>query len=203
MAIFGPFTAVDHPVRVILTDDPLRAKMLAAHHLDCAALEYEQEDVLLFFGSYKEHPIALVSTGFGQGAILDYINDAKRFGVQEILYIGECVSTSRDYAVRSVILADGGDHSLTARARVVAAVLNSPAVLAHVFPENNIKDDLDGVTDAVTADFYALTEASGIAALSVLTVTENTASGEKMEEHERRSRLYAAARLVFDIFALS
>jgi len=203
MAVFGSFTAVDHPGRVILTDDPLRARMLAAHHLEYAVLLYEQEDVLLYSGSYKEHPIALVSTGFGQGAILDYIHDAKRFGVEEILYIGECLSTSRRHVIRSVILADGGDPSLMARACRAATQFNIHSGLPYVFPENEITEDFDGVADSVTGDFYAHAKAENIAALSVLTVTKNTVSGEQMEEHERRSRLYAAARLVFEVFALN
>ena len=57
------------------------------------------------------------------------------------------------------------------------------------------------IVDDITGALYEQARADGIKALSILTVSENTRTGEKMEEHEKRSRFYAAARLVFETFA--
>ena len=216
--LFGQFDtsdgAGDYPKCVIMTDDPLRAKMLAAHHLEYAALRHEQGDIMVYTGSYKETAIAVVSTGFGRDTAAEYLSEAKRLGVKEILYIGECVCASRHHALRTVILADGGSAVLRERGVRAAAKHSIAVTISHVSPCSpgqcgetegsgpGNAPDLTVAADDFPERFYTFAKDNGIAALSVLTVSENTVTGEKMEEHERRSRLYSAARLVFETAAL-
>ena len=182
----------DYPNRVIVTDDPLRTKMLAAHHLENAALFREQGDELIYLGSYKGAAIALISAGFERAAVLPYPRDSKQLGAIEVIYIGECVSSVRRYPLRSVILADGGDQDLLARSKLAASRYDIPI---------SVRAVSDDVTDSVTRALYERARECGIAALSILTVSENIETGEHMEEHERRSRLYAASRLAFETLA--
>ena len=210
--------AEDFPKSVILTDDPLRAKMLTAHHLEYAVLKYEQDDELLYFGSYGQTAIALAATGFdsgtvagfdsgavagfNSGAVTGFVDVLIGLGVEEVIYIGACVSTDSRYALRTVVLADGGSDDLIGRARTAAKKHNIPVVTCKVS-----QCDVGGVAerepviDDVTGGLYKQAELAGVEALSVLTVSENSVTGEIIEEHERRSRFYAAARLVFETLA--
>ena len=239
------------PRRVIVTDDPLRARMLSAHHLEYSTLVYEAGDILVFSGSYKNVPIALASTGFGSGAILSYLHELKELGAAEVVYVGGCVSTTDRYGLRTLVLAAGGSRGLLRRASTAARLYNIPTTTLTVLspvgihPEEGcaIEDSaiegcaiegcaiggstIDGSTiegntiegstigdstisgstieghiiDDVTGAFYEQARADGIEALTILTVSENIKTGEKMEEHEKRSRFYAAARLVFEMLA--
>ena len=197
------FTDGAHPERVILTDDPLRAKMLAAHHLEYAALIFEQGDVLVYFGSYNGTAMALVAVGFERGAVLDFVREAGAYGVAEVLYIGACVGISARQPLRTVVLAAGGSRRLLDRARAAARLHNIPVVTGTVVPAGGGDMVYDGVIDDAAAALYGQARIGGVDALSILTVSENAMTGEKMEEHELRSRFYAAARLVFETFAYS
>ena len=57
------------------------------------------------------------------------------------------------------------------------------------------------ILNDVTAMLYDYASANDIEALALLTVSENTATGAKMEENEVRSRLYPASGLAFEIMA--
>ena len=214
--------AGDHPGRVILTDDPLRAKMLAAHHLENAVLMHEQKEALLYFGSYGETAIALAAAGSGNSSVLDLARELSSFDISEIVYVGVCASATEQIALRSVLLADGGSRSLLNRALTAAArtgvevavrAVSAPGGAgggAGVGSSTGSSTDTvagmgtgdTGVYDDITTAFYERAKIDGVDALSILTVSENTKTGEKMEEHERRSRLNAAARLVFETMAL-
>jgi len=196
------------PRRLILTDDPLRAKMLSAHHLEYSTLLYEQGDVLVYSGSYKDVPIVLASTGIGSDAVLSYFEEYKGLGAAEIAYVGACVSTSDKSAadggeLRSVVLAAGGSRRLLDRALRTAKQYGIGATIRKVLPPDSLQPEGGCIVDDVTGALYDQTRADGIKALSVLTVSENTKTGEKIEEHEKRSRFYAAARLVFEMHALN
>jgi len=195
------------PRSVILTDDPLRAKMLAAHHLEYSALVYELGDVLVFSGSYKDVPIALASTGFGCGAVLSYLCELKKLGAREVAYIGGCASTTDKAAtgnvgLRSVVLAAGGSQNMLNRAIRAARQFGIVATIQKVMPQEGANPEESCIIDGVTGSLYERAITDGIEALSILTVSENTKTGEKIEEHEKQSRFYAAARLVFETLAL-
>jgi purine-nucleoside phosphorylase len=200
--------------RVIITDDRLRAKMLAAHHLEDSALVYEQGDFLIYEGSYNGAPIAVVSTGFGSGEVLSRLSEVIKRGAEEIVYIGTCISTTSRHRLREVILAFGGSPELTEMACKAASRSGIPAVTCTVLAQDGVHPEeggiiggiiggvIGGVIDGVTGALYEQAGAGSVKALSVLTVAENTKTGEKMEQQEIRSRLYPAARLVFEMFAV-
>ena len=195
------FKTVDRPGRLIISDDPMRVKMLAAHHLEYAALMFEDSDELLYFGSYNGIDIALAAAGFGSGAVPEFARRVSESGVEEIIYIGGCAAITDRYALRTVVLADGGSRSLLNRALTTAARYGIPVVTRTVLPPGGVTGECVDITESITGSLYKQAQDDGVKALSVLTVSENTKSGEIMEEHERRSRLYAAARLVFETMA--
>jgi len=176
--------------------------MLSAHHLEYSTLVYETEDVLVYSGSYKDVPIALASTGFGDSTVLSFVREIKGLGATEIVYIGGCVSTTDRHGLRNVILAAGGGENMLNRACDAARLYEIPTMVRTVLPPDVVHPEEGCIVDSITGAIYKQAQADGIEALSILTVSENAKTGEKMEEHERRSRFYAAARLVFEMLAL-
>lgn len=193
---------VNLPGRVIMTDDSLRARMLVSHHLEYAAPVFEQGDFSIYSGSYKDVPLALISTGFGVGEVFYYLCELIELGIKEIIYISACMSTTVAHGLGSVILAGGGSQSLLARANAASAFYAIPVVTRTVLPADCKRPEEGCVIDDFTGAFYSQSKVEGVEALSILTVSENSKTGEKMEEHERRSRLHAASRLVFETFAI-
>ena len=189
-------------MNVILTDDPLRAKMLCAHHLENAVAVRENEGSFAYMGSYKNASIILISSGYGDEALLASLCDIKRLGAERLIYLGECTSDTRHYALRSVILAEGGDRSLLSKANRAAARYTIPVFVHPVCTPGDTTAECCGITDSATGTVYGYTLKNSLAALSVLTVSLNTERNEQMEQHERSSRLYAAALLVFETLAI-
>ena len=181
------------PRRAILTEDPLRARMLVAHHLEYAEPVYENDDILMYSGSYNGTAIALISTGFGP--VAPWLAEAGRLGVSELLYIGECVSQS--HPLRTVVLADSGDDALLMRAKNEAARIDIPVIVQNVSSQRDAPQG--SVFAPVATEMSEYARENGLALLSILTVTVDSRTGEEMEEHERRSRLYAASRLAFEV----
>jgi len=172
--------------------------MLAAHHLENSELIHENGDALVFSGRYSGSPIAILSSGSGNGEALSCLGWAKELGAKEIVYVGACASTTLRHGLRSVILANGGGLDLLRQASAAACRLVIPATVRTVLPPGAAQPEGGCITDGFTGAFYEYAKGSGIEALSILTVSEDAAKGEKMEEHEVRSRFYAAARLAFE-----
>jgi len=182
------------PQRAISTDDPLRAKMLVAHHLEYASPIYENGDVFIYGGSFNGVEIALISTGLRP--VAPFISEARRLGVSELLFIGEC--TSAQHPLRTVLLADGGDNVLLQQTKREAARVDIPISVCAITSRRDAPHDR--VSAPCAAEVYEAAVEHGLAALAILTVSVNTRTKEEMEEHERRSRLYAASRLAFEVF---
>jgi purine-nucleoside phosphorylase len=205
------------PKRIILTDDPLRVKMLVAHHLEYARLVSELRGMSAYVGEYESARIAVLGVGYGEPALLAWLSEAIEYGASAAVYIGECVSQSEDLSLRDVVLASAAygargfaaaDAGLVDEAALVAKKLDFVARLAEVFTDdtywldedkaaNSGKPAIDFATDA----FYWKSAFEGIKALSILTVSEDAISGRRIDEAERQSRFNNASRLAFELLA--
>ena len=194
------------PEYAVITDDPMRTKMLASHWLDNAKAIYELRGLVGYSGNYKDAALALITAGFGETSALLHLHDAYLLGVRRFIYMGECVSRVPDVKLRDVVIAQGGDAELTSAALRASIQFSIPALMRDVATDDRLflkKTDISGdVVDFASGAVAGYAAAQGIAAISILTVSQNTASGERMEEHERQSRMHAAAQLVFETFAL-
>ena len=194
------------PIHAVMTDDPMRARMLASHWLDNAKVLYELRGMIGYTGSYKGASIALLSTGYGESSALMYLQDARLLGMQRVFYMGECVSRIPGIKLRDVILVKGGDASLmqcalsVAEQFAIAVASHSVTTCDRIFLDGDIiPGDIVDFASGAVAEFAA---EHGIAAVSVLTVSQNTATGVRIEEHERQSRFNAASQLVFEALAI-
>ncbi|MFP3154782.1 hypothetical protein LQZ18_10245 [Lachnospiraceae bacterium ZAX-1] len=209
------------PVRAILTDDPMRAKMLVAHHLDNAQLVSEQRGMLGYFGTYEKIPLSVFSVGYGEASTLAYLKELAQNGVEQIAYIGECISGGQGPQLRDVVLAVSAkstlksyqsDGKLLRKARLSASRLKIPVYCLPVSTRDTfwtegqeVEQAKRNVAENEIIDFsshalyrYALEQ--GLAAISILTVAEDLAKNQRIEDAERQSRFHNAARIAFDMF---
>ena len=138
------------PRCVILTDNPMRAKMLWAHHLENAITVYEQGENLVYTGSYGDNAIMIISTGHEAVP-----NVLKIINATEVIYISECITEK--YAPGTIMLSQNDSHSLLARAQTVADMYKIPVI-----------------TDAVTSALYEDAQKYPFELLYILTVSEET-----------------------------
>ena len=194
------------PIRTVMTDDPMRARMLAAHWLENAKALFELRGMIGYAGSYKGAELTLMAVGYGESAALLYLRDACLLGIRRVVYMGECIARVPGVKLRDLIFAHGGDAALTGCALAASSQLSIPAAVRHVTTNDHLFLDKSGVSGDIV-DFASGAVArfaveQGIAALSVLTVSQNTATGERMEQHERQSRFHDAARITFETLAM-
>ena len=197
------------PERIIITDDPLRARVLVSHHLEFSKLLRENGDFFVFNGSYKGTPLSVVSAGCGKDNLQESLGLIKQLGAIQVLYISTCVSTTSRYDIKSLILGAGGSNKMIDLALVTARQHETAVHVETIETQGAGSSDADFSSDIisacvhndVTAMLYDFAYANDIEALALLTVSENTATGAKMEENEVRSRLYPASSLAFEIMA--
>ena len=198
------------PDVAIVTDDPLRVKMMVAHHVDCAIQVSENRGMSAYTGTVEGLPVGVYAVGFGISPIRLYLKEMIGLGVRHILYMGECVSHRADIAVNSIVIpcsasAEGARYDanteLAALCLSAAKQENIPVWETAITTEDQYwlaekrDDSHDDVTDFASGVVFAYARGSGCAAASILTVTENSLSGERMGEAQRQSRFYHASKI--------
>jgi len=200
-------TAQTLPSKLILTDDPLRLKMLAAHHMDNVRPLFENHGMAGYTGTYRGQALAAIACGFGEAAAMRCASEAYALGTRTFLYIGECTALSPYLKLMDVLTAAGGNKHLQKKAQTAAKQKNIPLPTERVYTNDTYRSDKTApngyiAVDFATAGFYRAVTSLGGEALSVLTVSENAATGEQAENCVRQSRFHEAALLAFEILAL-
>ena len=205
------------PACAILTDDPMRVEMFAAHYLEQAKLYTRQRGMTGYIGSYAGTPVVVQAVGYGGASLAAYLHEmVSLYGVRRVIYAGECISRESSVLLRDLVIA--------AKAYAEAAVLEADAGLiknatlaakrcsfsvrtsmVHTDDRYGTQELKSCCTQACVIDFatYALYEYArrhGIEALSLLAVSERY--GECVAPAERQSQFHGLARLVFETVAL-
>lgn len=204
------------PANAILTDDPMRVKMLVAHHLENAELIGSRRGMTAYAGTYGNAPVAVYSVGFGEASTLAYLQELAENGVEKIVYVGECLSRADTPQLMDAVLAvssggawgkfEAGDDLLR-RASSACARLSIPVYRLPVFTndlfwiegEQNVPSTWEVIDYATNAVFW-YADRAGISALSILTVSEHLISRQRVGDAARQSRFHNAARLAFEIW---
>lgn len=203
-----------YPARAIITDDPMRVKMLVAHHLDHARLVSEQRGMLSYIGEYNGTPVGVFSVGYGEASTLAFLREIVQNGAESFIYIGECVSFTTALGLHNIVLACSAngargdfpaDGALSRKAAKAAARLGITVSSLPVFTDDAywIEEEVPApfdinVVDFATNTFYRYARQHNIPALSILTVSALAPTGERIGEAERQSRFYGAALLAFE-----
>lgn len=102
-----------------------------------------------------------------------------------------------------VVLVIGGSAALLSRAKLAAGTLSLPVCIEPAHTNDRYWLELEytnlAIVDFASAGVYRLAGAIGRSALCILTVSENAATGGRIDEAARQSRFHAAARLAFEL----
>ena len=204
------------PEKAIITDDPMRVKMLVAHHLDNAVQITENRGMSAYTGMVVDSPVGIYSVGFGVSCTLLYLKEMVELGVRYVLYMGECVSHVSDISVNEIIIPQsavlGGikyyadpelvDRCLSAaRQAGITTCTASVSTNEQYWLHEAIEKDNDEATDFASGAVFKYANTHRCTAASVLTVTENSQSGERMGDAQRQSRFYNAAKIIIGTVA--
>ena len=88
--------------------DPLRAKLIAEHYLENAALVNNVRGVQGYTGTYKGKRVSVMASGMGRPSMGIYSYELFNFfGVNNIIRIGSAGALQNDIHVRDVVIAMG------------------------------------------------------------------------------------------------
>lgn len=94
--------------KLLLTDDPMRVKMIVANYLENAKCHNELRCMFGYTGTYKGKRISVQSIGLGAPSASIYFKELlEEYGVKTIVYVGTCASISRNLKTRDVVLVMG------------------------------------------------------------------------------------------------
>lgn len=205
------------PEYAILTDDPMRVEMFTAHHLEHAKLYTRQRGMTGYIGSYAGTPVVVQAVGYGGASLVAYLHElVSLYGVRTVVYAGECVSRESSVLLRDLVVAskaytgtDGleADAGLLKNAVLAARQCNLPVRVSMVHTDDRYgTQELEPccaracIVDFATYALYEYSKGHGVAALSLLTVSERY--GDSVAPAERQSQFHGLARLVFETVAL-
>ena len=194
------------PRNVILTDDPMRAEMLVAHHLDNARLVSETRGLRCYAGTYKDVPLAVAACGFGTSAAMLCLKEAYELGAGNAVYIGECITLSGRYSLMDIIVPKGSDAKLTRNIKAAANAKKAALHLADVhtddeFPLSRVAPDGCDIIDFAHEGLCGIAVKFGLEMASLLVVSEDARTGGRIDESVRQSGFHTAAQLAFETLA--
>jgi purine-nucleoside phosphorylase len=173
-------TADNLPAKILLTDDVMRVRMIAAHYIENAVLLFELRGAEGYKGTFKQAEIAVISCGFGQSASRLYLAEAVQAGARECVYLGECIAVNKKYALMDIIT-DCSD-----------VFTNDMYWLDGIYSETH------GLVDFAAKGVLRTAKELGITASVVLVVSED-ADNQRIEESVRQSRLYSISEKALNL----
>jgi purine-nucleoside phosphorylase len=101
-------TPEDFASTVLMPGDPLRAKLIAEHYFENAALVNNVRGVQGYTGTYKGKRVSVMASGMGMPSMGIYSYELFNFfGVNNIIRIGSAGALQNDIHVRDVVIAMG------------------------------------------------------------------------------------------------
>ena len=101
-------TPEDFASTALMPGDPLRAKLIAEHYLENAALVNNVRGVQGYTGTYKGKRVSVMASGMGMPSMGIYSYELFNFfGVNNIIRIGSAGALQNDIHVRDVVIAMG------------------------------------------------------------------------------------------------
>lgn len=215
---------------VVMSGDPLRAKYIAEHFLDEYKMVNDVRNMWGFTGYYKGKRVTIFSHGMGIPSIGIYAYELyKEYGVENIIRIGTCGSYKEEIKIRDVILAEKAftlsNFSVQYDGTKVDIMKSSPFInqkiimTAHDLNEDIIIGNVhttdifyNEVIDEKVKDNYCLAvEMESFAlfyianklrkqATSILTVSDNLVTKEKLSATEREECYNKAVLLTLKSF---
>jgi len=201
--MFRFITADKLPENVILTDDPMRVEMLAAHYINDARLVSEIRGMKGYAGIYHNVPVATISCGFGKTATEMFIREAYSLGARCLIYIGQCISVVEEYSLMDIIIYKKYEGRLTKNLITTAKRKKTVLRFDDVYTNDRfwlgeVNENGHKIVDFASEGVYEAAKSLSMEALAILVVSDNTLKNEKIEESVRQSGLHIASQLAFE-----
>ena len=200
------------PSICLITDDPYRVKMIAAHYLDNVELFTETRGQVGLVGKFKNISLIVLSAGIGTTSTMAYITEmCSKNQIKRIVYLGDCITNDSTLPVGSATYISKAYENDQCFAVSESLYLNTEIILR----ANNIDAQAcvtttydrylierqyrtspeSRVLDFATSALYKLGIEANIEAISILNVCENVITHENMEEAARQSGCHSAVKL--------
>lgn len=203
----------DLPGICLITDDPYRVKMIAAHYLDNVEIFTETRGQVGLIGKFNSIPLIVLSAGIGITSTMAYLTElCSKNQIKRVIYFGDCISNDSSLPVGSITYiskAYENDQSFAVsenlfnyaeiilqknniKARACVATTNDNYYIERKYITSQESNVLDFTTSAI----YRLNKNdNNIETLSILNVCENIITNEKMDEAIRQSGCHSAIKL--------
>jgi purine-nucleoside phosphorylase len=209
MNLIDEFKAV-LPSICLITDDPYRVKMIAAHYLDNVEIFSETRGQVGLVGKYNSIPITVMSVGIGTTSTRAYLEElCSESEITRIVYFGDCITKDLNLPVGSTVYISKAYEKEQAYEaseglyKAFEAVMKKnnfkaqPCITItndnYFFDKCYIQVKGSRVLDFTTSAIYKLEkESSKIKTLSILNVCKNVETNETIDESVRQSGLQLA-----------
>jgi len=201
------------PSICLITDDPYRVKMIAAHYLDNVEIFTETRGQVGLTGKFNNIPIIVLSVGIGITSTMAYLTElCSNNEIIRVVYFGDCITNDASIPVGSItyiskayendqcfVVSENlfkyteiikGKNNISAQACITTTRDN------YFIEKKYITSQESRVLDFTTSAIYRLNENNAkMEALSILNVCENVTTNERIEEAVRQSRCHPAIML--------
>lgn len=213
---------------VIMPGDPLRAKYIAEKYLKDAKLVSNIRLALAYTGYYKDKRITVIASGMGMPSMAIYAFELyKEYDVKKIIRVGSCGSYHEKIKLRDIILVEKAytlsnfpmqynkkdtntaESSKELNQKIIKTAaesnieikignINTSDIFYEIYQDESIKENYClGVEMESFALLYIANELQRQAA-TILTVSDNLVTKEKLNSLEREQTFDQAISLALD-----
>lgn len=197
----------------LITDDPYRVKMIAAHYLDKVKVFTETRGQVGLIGEFNNIPLTVLSVGIGKASTISYLTELySKNEIKRIVYLGDCVTNDSSLPVGSITYISkayendkfyAASENLLKDLEVIIRKNNIQAQACITTTNDNyfiekkyIASQESRVLDFATSAIYKFNKNyTNSETLSILNVCENIIANEKIDEAQRQSGCHSAIML--------
>jgi len=197
----------------LITDDPYRVKMIAAHYLDNVELLTETRGQVGLIGKFNNISLIVLSAGIGITSTMAYLTELRsKNQIKRFVYFGDCITNDPSLPVGSITYiskAYENDQCFAASENLLnyaEIIMQKNNIKAHAcvtttndiyfIDKKYIASQESKVLDFTTSAIYRLNkDDADIETLSILNVCENIITNGKMEEAVRQCGCQSAIAL--------
>jgi purine-nucleoside phosphorylase len=200
----------------LITDDPYRVKMIAAHYLDKVEIFTETRGQVGLVGEFNNIPLIVMSVGIGTISTMAYLTElCSKNKIKRVVYFGDCITNDSRLPVGSttyISKAYENDQCFDVSKNLFKYTeiimqknnINAQACVTttndNYFTEKRyIVNQESKVLDFTTSAIYRLNNNdTHMEALSILNVCGNVNTNEKIDEAIRQSGCHSGIMLALN-----
>ena len=201
------------PSICLITDDPYRVKMIAAHYLDKVEIFTETRGQVGLMGEFNNIPLIVMSVGIGITSTMAYLTElCSKKQIKRVVYFGDCITNDANLPVGAITYiskAYENDQSFAVSKNLLEYTeiiiqknnINAQACVTttndnYFIEKKYIVNQESKVLDFTTSAIYRLNNNDTyIETISILNVCGNVNTNEKIDEAIRQSGCHSAVML--------